>query len=29
MRGHVRKHGKEWAVVVDIRRDQEGKRQQR
>ena len=29
MRGHVRKRGTKWAVVVDIGRDANGKRQQR
>jgi hypothetical protein len=29
MRGHVRKRGKKWAVVVDVGRDEDGKRQQK
>ena len=29
MRGHVRKRGSKWAVVVDIGRDEEGKRRQK
>ena len=29
MRGHIRKRGGTWAVVVDIGRDQNGRRQQK
>jgi integrase len=29
MRGHIRKRGKKWAVVVDVARDETGRRQQR
>lgn len=29
MRGHIRKRGNKWAVVVDTGRDEDGKRQQR
>jgi integrase len=29
MRGHIRKRGKSWAVVVDVGRDESGRRRQR
>ena len=29
MRGHIRRRGKTWSIVVDIGRDENGKRQQR
>jgi len=29
MRGHIRKRGKSWAVVVDVGRDESGRRYQR
>jgi integrase len=29
VRGHIRKRGRKWAVVVDVGRDQSGKRKQR
>src|SRR3990172_12491904 len=29
MRGHIRKRGKSWAIVVDVGRDENGRRRQR
>ncbi len=29
MRGHIRRRGKTWSIVVEIGRDEEGRRQQR
>ena len=29
MRGHIRKRGKKWAVVLDVGRDEKGRRKQR
>ncbi len=29
MRGHLRKRGSSWAIVIDVGRDEEGKRRQK